>query len=222
MSRKPTKKWIVETWTHKGSGTVLSIYYDKGGRKFWGRVANREVEAVTQEEAHELADSLADTLLVSEDSWSRVLIIWIEDRRGQTHYSGFGLGNTYNSPRVGFEFARAWIREGKNAKGEFEKFTRDWNRNPTSPFDKKQLEAFRDVRRYHTYWGEEAVAVPYSDELWNSLIEFGERIGTIQEELQRIIHRKDFVSLLGASLPLLPSNEPDEPIGGDPPDDLFE
>jgi len=192
---KLTKKWMVESWTHAPSGTKLAVYYNKDSKKFWAPVAHKLVEDATQTGARQKADELADTLLTSEDRWYRIIIVSTDNSQRRTRYGGYRSGESHNSPRVGFDCWRTWVLDGEDG----ERYSRHWDRNPEHAMRKDIQKRFADVRRFSSY-SDDGVELPYSDELWEALMSLSQRLGTINEELGRIVKSEDFAEILVSEL----------------------
>ena len=196
--RKPTKRWEVEIWTHKPSGTQLSVYYDKKSKQFWSPVANKEVFSETQQDTKVKANELANILLSSEGSWKRVLIIWMDDQQRNLSVSGLAREDMRISPKVGLSFARCWIRTGEDGL----RYTRSWDRNPRLLIDMQHIERFSDVKRLYPYWNEQAaMEVDYSDELWGQLIELSSRLRLIRGAIRDLLVNKTLVDSLSSGMP---------------------
>jgi hypothetical protein len=191
MNRKPTKRWQVETWLHRQSGTTLEIYYDRNVQEFWSIVATERVSAKTQVEVKAMASELADKLLVSEDKWRRIILVSTSGRDGeQTRYGGFRPDDAHDSPEVGFHMKRAWVMDADDGK----RMTRRWDRNRRNMHDDR-LEAGNDIDRFYDYsHGEEVVEIPYSDELWERLLAFSKYIGAARARLTELLQTPERLS----------------------------
>jgi hypothetical protein len=187
INRKPTKRWMVEEWTHAASGAVLRIYYHKGTRKFWAPVAHKEVEAGTQEEAKQKANKLANVLLASEDKWRRIILIEVVQAESQTHYGGYAMEQSHNSPHIGFTCLRTWVLDAEDGQ----RYMRSWDREPTNRYAREKVETFQDVRRFSRYLGKDARELPYSDELWMGLMVFSDRLDQVRVRLKELIDDDD-------------------------------
>ena len=188
---KPTKRWQVERWLHKPSGVYLATYYDKDGHKFWAQVAHKRIEADTQKEVKQEATKLANALLASEDRWRRIIIVGVEERGHQVGYGGYSRRQSHNSPRVGFDCMRTWVLDAEDGK----RYMRAWDREPEEDWARERLDNHFDVQQLSVYL-DDGVEIPYSDELWEALMGFSERLGAIREELGKLIGNDDFVKLL--------------------------
>jgi hypothetical protein len=203
---KPTKRWMVERWLHKPSGVYLAIYYDKERRKFWGPVGHKHVEADSQDAAVRMANELASALLANEDRWRRVIFISADEKKTQTRYGGYSREQSHNSPRVGFDCFRTWVLDAEDGQ----RYMRSWNREPEREWDRERLANHQDVRRLSVYV-DECVELPYSDELWASLLEFSARLERIRGVLGEMIRCHDFAEMLkSGAVGLLVGGEDDE------------
>jgi hypothetical protein len=205
MNRKPSKRWEIETWTHKKSGCKLVLYYDKDSCSFWGRVGSEMIESPTQNETKALMQKAANAKLVEESRWERVIFVETHPQTSQVRYSGYLQGNSHSSPLVGFECWRAWRLE--SWRGEV--LTRDWDRTPTDQFAATRLAAGHDVTL--SVYPRHGRIIPYTDETWGRLLMFSAQLRTIADNLSRVFRSDDFVArLMSGALPLLPSGDGSE------------
>lgn len=201
MDRKPSKRWEIEVWTHKLSGHKLVLYYDKDAKKFWGRVGTEMIESPTQDETKRLMQEAADSKLVEESRWERVIFVEARQNRGGTRYSGYAPDCAHSSPLVGFACWRAWRLEAWDGKV----LTRAWDRTATDRWSADRIAKGMDVTQLSTY-GNDAKMIPYTDEVWERLLAFSAQLRVLADELARVMRSDDFVArLMGGSLPLLSS-----------------
>lgn len=206
MDRKPSKRWEIEAWTHKLSGHKLVLYYDKNSKKFWGRVGTEMIEASTQSETKTLMQAAADTKLVAESRWERVLFVEARQNRGEARYSGYSSDCSHDSPLVGFVCWRAWRLESWDGKV----LTRTWDRTATDQWSADLIAKGHDVTQLATY-GNTTKMLPYTDELWERLLAFSARLRMLADELDRVMRSDDFAArLMGGDMPLLPVDTSEE------------
>lgn len=198
--RRPTKKWIVETFTHRGSGASLSVYYDKDAEKFWGKIGNKEIEAKTQKEAKVELNKTANILLssTSETGWKRLLIISVDTGPHNTHYRGVACDDACGSPRVGLDFMRVWVRAGSDG----ERYTRDWERAESAGNLRDRQEAFQDVCDYRSRYLSSR-EIPYSDAAWSALMAASSKLREIRAQLLSLVKQDDLAKVLVESIPQL-------------------
>jgi hypothetical protein len=207
VNRKPSKRWEIEFWTHKPSGHKLVLYYDKDARKFWGRVGTEMIESSTQEETKKLMQVAADSKLVEESRWERVIFVEAHQNRGKTNYSGYVHACSHDSPLVGFTCWRAWRLQAWDGKV----LTRMWDRTATDQWSAERIAKGMDVTQLSIY-GDDAKMLPYTDELWERLLAFSARLRVLADELDLVMRSDDLVArLMGGDMPLLPgADEPEE------------
>lgn len=205
--RKPTKRWTVKTWFHRKSGEMLSVFYDKGSSVFWGQVGSRQVEAKTQGEAVKLVDAIADELLDGDTAWERMLVVAVRCA-GSLGWGNINNKDVYGSPQPGFWMKRLWVRKYGNGG----RYTRQWVRFDEEPpgsqwrdhekWEEQQKNKDMQMLREYVIQRDE-VMVPYSDELWNRLLELGMRLEELNGAIKGLIASEDFEERILRGLPAL-------------------
>jgi hypothetical protein len=149
----------------------------------------------------------ADSKLVEESRWERVIFVEAHRSRHGTRYSGYAADCSHNSPLVGFACWRAWRLQAWDGKV----LTRAWDRIATDPWSGDRIAKGQDVAQLSTY-GDDAKMLPYTDDLWERLLALSARLRDVANALDLTIRSDNFVTrLMGGDLLLLSSGtEPKE------------
>lgn len=208
---KATKRNEIKRWTHTKSGTELVTYYCREAKVFWTQVGSEMPSALTEDAAVELAGKRADVLLCTEEGWERVIYVspQMTDAICRVTSDGGHGSSGYRpdvvrslptmaarigqitAPTLGFEAERRWERKGTDGN----LYTRRWDQEARRPDDPIKERPGSDVSK--VFGKETRVRLPYSDELWQALIDLSERIGKMAatfklllskpEQLQRVL-----------------------------------
>ena len=228
--RKETHRWKVNEVTDKMSGLTLGIYYDTEDKVFWSRIGPAgDVEDASQEGCEKKALKAAQAY-GNEADWEQRLLVAVVKPGKAVHYGNVPGGGhradpdnptTFDSVRVGFTLARLWYRKSPDGR----EWTRDWDR--TMPGDLEHPSADvtigmrrraqgEDIRRYHHPFPDRTHSnLPYTDDAWERLLEFGAVLARLQQRLDGIVSADDFADrLLAGKVGLLPA---DPVYEGDPP-----
>lgn len=193
ITRKPSKRWCVETFTHKGSGTQLSVYYHKELHDFWCRVGSETIVAKSQPTCRQLSLDHANKILGAEDDWRRVIFISPGELDNTIRYHGeIASECVHTSESVRFAMLRAWVTHGADGR----RYTRRWSRQiKNTTYDAEDLANKHDVQILYVPF-DNPVELSYTEETWEALLRMSKMIASMRTRLDEIVRAADFAPQL--------------------------